>query len=142
MKNLIVIISTLIGLTTGYAQTKNPIVVNSFPYHITNFTSLTKDSISIKYKRIYNFTDFVEVKSYKLLKQKETLLDSAWINYMSAHYTFEGVLSDTSFTYRSFTSVKATGLDLGKYADKPEIVYNIKRDKKKNLTYVYVLFIF
>jgi hypothetical protein len=142
MKNFLAIISIIIGINSSFAQTNKPMLINSFPYHITNFTSLTKDSISIKYKRIYNFTDFVEIKSYKLLKQKETLLDSTWINYMSAHYTFEGVLSDTSFTYRSFTSVKATGLDLGKYADKPEIVYNIKRDKKKNLTYVYVIFIF
>jgi hypothetical protein len=97
--------------------------------------------MDIKYDRLYNFTDFVEVKSEKLVKQKEHLLDSAWINYMSAHYIFKGV-SDTSFTDRSFTSVNATGLDLGKYADNPEIVYNIKKDKKKNLTYVYVLFIF
>ena len=141
MKNLIIIISTLIGLNTGYAQTSKPILINSFPYHITNFTSVTRNVMDTKFDRLYNFTDFVEIKSEKLVKQKEHLLDSAWINYMSAHYIFKGV-SDTSFTDRSFTSVNATGLDLGKYADKPEIVYNIKKDKKKNLTYVHVLFIF
>ena len=141
MKNLIVIVSTLIGLNTGYAQTAKPILNNSFPYHVTNFTSVTSDTSYISYKRLYKFTDFVEEKSYKLLKQKEHLLDSAWINYMSAHYTFQGV-SDTSFTNRSLSLVQMTGIDLGKYADKPEIVYNIKRDKKKNCIYVYALFIF
>ena len=141
MKNLIVIISILIGLNTGYAQTTKPILNNSFPYHVTNFTSVTSDTSYISYKRLYKFTDFVEEKSYKLLKQKEHLLDSAWINYMSAHYTFQGV-SDTSFTNRSLSLVQMTGIDLGKYADKPEIVYNIKRDKKKNCIYVYALFIF
>ena len=83
----------------------------------------------------------IEEKSEKRLKQKENLLDSAWINYLSAHYVFEGV-SDTSFTNMSFTSCNMTGIDLGKYADNPEIVYNIKRDKKKNCMNVYVLFIF
>ena len=141
MKNLIVIISTLIGLNTGYAQTTKPILINSFPYHITNFTSITRNVMDIKYDRLYNFTDFVEVKSEKLVKQKEHLLDSAWINYMSAHFIFEGV-SDTSFSIRSFRGVDLTGIDLGKYADKPEIVYNIKRDKKKNCINVYALFIF
>ena len=97
--------------------------------------------MDIKFDRLYNFTDFVEEKSEKLVKQKEHLLDSAWINYMSAHFIFEGV-SDTSFTIRSFRGVDSTGIGLGKYADKPEIVYNIKRDKKKNCINVYALFIF
>ena len=141
MKNLLAIISIIIGINSSFAQTNKTMLINSFPYHITNFTSLTKDSISIRYKRLYKFTDFVEEKSEKLVKQKEHLLDSAWINYMSAHFIFEGV-SDTSFTIRSFRSVSATGIDLGKYADKPEIVYNIKRDKKKNCMNVYALFIF
>ena len=141
MKILLAIISIIIGINSSFAQTNKPMLINSFPYHITNFTSLTKDSISLKYKRLYKFTDFVEEKSYKLLKQKENLLDSVWINYMSAHYVFEGV-SDTSIAERSFRSVSATGIDLGKYADNPEIVYNIKRDKKKNCINVYVLFIF
>jgi len=141
MKKLLTIISIIIGINSSFAQTNKPILINSFPYHITNFTSLTKDSISIEYKRLYKFTDFVEEKSYKLLKQKENLLDSAWINYSSAHYTFQGV-SDTSFTNMSIRSVVTYGIDLGKYADKPEIVYNIKRDKKKNCIYVYALFIF
>ena len=44
MKNLIVIISTLIGLNTGYAQTNKPILNNSFPNHITKFSYITKDS--------------------------------------------------------------------------------------------------
>ncbi len=141
MKNLLAIISIIIGINASFAQTNKPMLINSFPYHITNFTSLTKDSISIRYKRLYKFTDFVEEKSYKLLKQKENLLDSVWINYMSAHYVFEGV-SDTSIAERSFRRVSSTGIGLGKYADKPEIVYNIKRDKKKNCIYVYALFIF
>ena len=141
MKNLIVIISTLIGLNTGYAQTNKPILNNSFPNHITKFSYITKDSINIRYKRLYNFTDFVEIKSERLVKHKQNLLDTARINYLSAHYVFEGV-SDTSFTNMSFTSCNMTGIDLGKYADKPEIMYNIKRDTEKNLTYVYVLFIF
>ena len=141
MKSLLAIISIIIGINSSFAQTKKPILINSFPNHVTKFSYITKDSINIRYKRLYNFTDFVEEKSYKLLKQKENLLDSAWINYMSAHFIFEGV-SDTSFTIRSFRSVSATGIDLGKYADKPEIVYNIKRDKKKNCIYVYALFIF
>ena len=141
MKKLLAIISIIIGINSSFAQTNKTMLINSFPYHITNFTSLTKDSISIRYKRLYKFTDFVELKSEKLLKQKENLLDSAWINYMSAHYVFEGV-SDTSIAERSFRRVRATGIDLGKYADKPEIVYNIKRDKKKNCIYVYALFIF
>lgn len=141
MKNLIVIISTLIGLNTGYAQNNKLISINSFTNYVTKFTSITRDTINIRYKRLYNFTDFVKVKSYKLLKQKEHLLDSTWINYLSAHYKFEGV-SDTSFTNMSFNNVNMTGIDLGKYADKPEIVYNIKKNKKKNLTYVYVIFIF
>ena len=42
----------------------------------------------------------------------------------------------------SLRSVDMTGIDLGKYADKPEIEYNIKRNKKKNYTDVYVIFIF
>ena len=141
MKNLIVIISTLIGLNTGYAQTKKPILINSFPNHITKFTGVTNDSISIRYKRLYKFTDFVEVKSEKLLKQKRNLLDSININYLSARYKFDGVL-DTSFTNTSLRSVAVTGADGGKYAANPEIVYNIKRDKKNNCIYVYALFIF
>jgi hypothetical protein len=141
MKNLIVIISTLIGLNTGYAQIKKPILINSFPNHITTFTGVTNDSISIRYKRLYKFTDFVEVKSEKLLKQKRNLLDSININYLSARYKFDGLL-DTSFTTTSLRSVAVTGADGGKYADKPEIVYNIKRDKKNNCIYVYALFIF
>ena len=141
MKNLLAIISIIIGINTSFAQTKNPILINSFPNHVTKFSYITKDSINIRYKRLYNFTDFVEEKSYKLLKQKENLLDSVWINYMSAHYVFEGV-SDTSIAETSFRSVSATGIDLGKYADNPEIVYNIKRNKKKNCINVYVLFIF
>jgi hypothetical protein len=141
MKNLIVIISTLIGLNTGYAQTNKPILNNSFPNHITKFSYITKDSINIRYKRLYNFTDFVEIKSERLVKHKQNLLDTAWINYLSAHYVFEGV-SDTSFTNMSFRSAAMDGIDLGNYADKPEIMYNIKRDIEKNLTYVYVLFIF
>ena len=141
MKNFLAIISIIIGINASFAQTKKPILINSFPNHVTKFSYITKDSINIRYKRLYNFTDFVEEKSYKLLKQKENLLDSAWINYMSAHYTFQG-LSDTSFTARSLSLVEMTGIDLGKYADKPEIIYNIKRDKKKNCIYVYALFIF
>ena len=141
MKNLIVIISILIGLNTGYAQTNKPILNNSFPNHITKFSYITKDSINIRYKRLYNFTDFVEIKSERLVKHKQNLLDTARINYLSAHYVFEGV-SDTSFTNMSFRHCNMTGIDLGKYADKPEIMYNIKRDTEKNLTYVYVLFIF
>jgi len=141
MKNLIVIISTLIGLNTGYAQTNKPILNNSFPNHITKFSYITKDSINIRYKRLYNFTDFVEIKSERLVKHKQNLLDTARINYLSAHYVFEGV-SDTSFTNMSFRSAAMDGIDLGNYADKPEIMYNIKRDTEKNLTYVYVLFIF
>ena len=94
MKNLIVIISTLIGLNTGYAQTNKPILNNSFPNHITKFSYITKDSINIRYKRLYNFTDFVEIKSERLVKHKQNLLDTARINYLSAHYVFEGV-SDT-----------------------------------------------
>ena len=141
MKNLLAIITIIIGINASFAQTKKPILINSFPNHVTNYTGVTNDSSSIRYKRLYKFTDFVELKSEKLLKQKENLLDSVWINYMSAHYVFEGV-SDTSIAERSFRSVSATGIDLGKYADKPEIVYNIKRDKKKNCIYVYALFIF
>ena len=141
MKNLIVIISILIGLNTGYAQTNKPILNNSFPNHITKFSYITKDSINIRYKRLYNFTDFVEIKSERLVKHKQNLLDTARINYLSAHYVFEGV-SDTSFTNMSFRNCNMTGIDLGKYADKPEIVYNIKRDKKKNCMNVYALFIF
>lgn len=141
MKNLIVIISTLIGLNTGYAQTDKPILNNSFPNYVTKFTSITHDTVNFRYKRLYNFTDFVEVKNEKLLKQKEVLLDSAWINYLSAHCIFEGV-SDTSFTNMSLRSVDMTGIDLGKYADKPEIEYNIKRNKKKNYIDVYIIVIF
>ena len=141
MKSLLAIISIIIGINASFAQTNKPILINSFPNHVTKFSYITKDSINIRYKRLYNFTDFVEEKSYKLLKQKENLLDSVWINYMSAHYTFEGV-SDTSIAERSFRRVISTGIGLGKYADKPEIVYNIKRDKKKNCINVYALFIF
>ncbi len=141
MKSLLAIISIIIGINSSFAQTNKPILINSFPNHVTKFSYITKDSINIRYKRLYNFTDFVEEKSYKLLKQKENLLDSAWINYSSAHYTFQGV-SDTSFTNMSIRSVVTYGIDLGKYADKPEIVYNIKRDKKKNCINVYALFIF
>jgi len=141
MKSLLAIISIIIGINSSFAQTKNPILINSFPNYITNFDFITNDTTHISYNRLYKFTDFVEEKSYKLLKQKENLLDSAWINYRSAHYTFQGV-SDTSFTNMSIRSVVTYGIDLGKYADKPEIVYNIKRDKKKNCIYVYALFIF
>ena len=141
MKSLLAIMSIIIGINSSFAQTNKPILNNSFPNHITNFTSVTSDTVYESYKRLYKFTDFVEEKSYKLLKQKENLLDSAWINYMSAHYTFQGI-SDTSFTDRSLSLVEMTGIDLGKYADKPEIVYNIKRDKQKNCIYVYALFIF
>ena len=141
MKNLLAIISIIIGINASFAQTKKPILNNSFPNHVTKFTSITNDTMNFRYKRLYNFTDFVEEKSEKRLKQKENLLDSAWINYLSAHYVFEGV-SDTSFTNMSLRSVDMTGIDLGKYADKPEIVYNIKRDKKKNCMNVYALFIF
>ena len=141
MKSLLAIMSIIIGINASFAQTNKPILNNSFPNHVTNYTSVTNDSNSIRYKRLYKFTDFVELKSEKFLKHKENLLNSAWINYMSAHYVFEGV-SDTSIAERSFRRVRATGIDLGKYADKPEIVYNIKRDKKKNCIYVYALFIF
>ena len=141
MKSLLAIISIIIGINASFAQTKKPILINSFPNHVTNFSYITKDRINIRYKRLYKFTDFVQEKSEKRLKQKENLLDSAWINYLSAHYVFEGV-SDTSFTNMSFRSCNMTGIDLGKYADNPEIVYNIKRDKKKNCMNVYVLFIF
>ncbi len=141
MKSLLAIISIIIGTNASFAQTKKPILNNSFPNYVTKFSYITKDSINIRYKRLYNFTDFIELKSEKLLKQKENLLDSARINYLSAHYVFEGV-SDTSFTNMSLRSVDMTGIDLGKYADKPEILYNIKRDKKKNCIYVYALFIF
>ena len=141
MKSLLAIISIIIGINASFAQTKKPILINSFPNHVTKFSYITKDSINIRYKRLYKFTDFVQEKSEKRLKQKENLLDSAWINYLSAHYVFEGV-SDTSFTNMSFRHCNMTGIDLGKYADKPEIMYNIKRDTEKNLTYVYVLFIF
>ena len=141
MKSLLAIISIIIGTNASFAQTNKPILINSFPYHVTNFTSITRNVMDIKFDRLYNFTDFVEEKSEKLVKQKEHLLDSAWINYLSAHYVFEGV-SDTSFTNMSFRSCNMTGIDLGKYAEKPEIVYNIKRDKKKNCMNVYALFIF
>jgi hypothetical protein len=141
MKNLLAIISIIIGINSSFAQTNKPILINSFPNHVTNYTSVTNDSISIRYKRLYKFTDFVELKSEKLLKHKENLLNSAWINYMSAYYVFEGV-SDTSFTNRSLRSVVMDGIDLGKYADKPEIIYNIERDKQKNCINVYALFIF
>ena len=141
MKSLLAIISIIIGINASFAQTKKPILINSFPNHVTKFSYITKDSINIRYKRLYKFTDFDQEKSEKRLKQKENLLDSAWINYLSAHYVFEGV-SDTSFTNMSFTSCNMTGIDLGKYADNPEIVYNIKREKKKNCMNVYVLFIF
>ena len=141
MKNLLAIMSIIFGINSSFAQTNKPILNNSFPNHITNFTSVTSDTVDDRYKRLYKFTDFVEEKSYKLLKQKENLLDSAWINYLSAHYTFQGI-SDTSFTDRSLSLVEMTGIDLGKYADKPEIIYNIKRDKKKNCITVYALFIF
>ena len=141
MKNLLAIMSIIIGINASFAQTNKPILNNSFPNHVTNYTSVTNDSNSIRYKRLYKFTDFVELKSEKFLKQKENLLDSAWINYLSAYYVFEGV-SDTSFTNMSLRSVDMTGIDLGKYADNPEILYNIKRDKKKNCITVYALFIF
>ena len=141
MKKVLAIISIIIGINASFAQTNKPILINSFPYHVTNFTSITRNVMDIKFDRLYNFTDFVEEKSEKLVKQKEHLLDSAWINYLSAYYVFEGV-SDTSFTNMSFRSCNMTGIDLGKYAEKPEIVYNIKRDKKKNCMNVYALFIF
>ena len=141
MKSLLAIISIIIGTNASFAQTKKLILNNSFPNYVTKFSSITRDTMNFRYKRLYNFTDFVQEKSEKRLKQKENLLDSAWINYLSAHYVFEGV-SDTSFTNMSFTSCNMTGIDLGKYADNPEIVYNIKRDKKKNCMNVYALFIF
>ena len=141
MKNLLAIMSIIFGINSSFAQTTKPILNNSFPNYITNFDWVTNDTTHISYKRLYKFTDFVELKSEKFLKHKENLLNSALINYMSAHYVFEGV-SDTSFTKRSLRSVVMDGIDLGKYADKPEIVYNIKRDKKKNCIYVYALFIF
>ena len=141
MKNLLAIISIIIGINASFAQTKKPILNNSFPNYITNFNWVTNDTTHISYKRLYKFTDFVELKSEKFLKHKENLLNSALINYMSAHYVFEGV-SDTSFTKRSLRSVVMDGIDLGKYADKPEIIYNIERDMKKNCIYVYALFIF
>ena len=141
MKSLLTIISIIIGINSSFAQTNKPILINSFPNHVTNYTSVTNDSNSIRYKRLYKFTDFVELKSEKLLKYKENLLNSAWINYMSAYYVFEGV-SDTSFTNRSLRSVVMDGPDGGKYADKPEIIYNIERDKQKNCINVYALFIF
>jgi len=141
MKSLLAIISIIICINSSFAQTNKPILINSFPNHVANYTGVTNDSNSIRYKRLYKFTDFVELKSEKLLKQKKNLLDSISINYLSAHYKFDG-LSDTSFTTRSLRSVSVTGSDSGKYADKPEIVYNIKRDKKKNCIYVYALFIF
>ena len=141
MKNLLAIISIIIGINPSFAQTNKTMLINSFPNHVTKFTSITRDTMNFRYKRLYKFTDFVQEKSEKRLKQKENLLDSARINYLSAHYVFEGV-SDTSFTNMSLRSVDMTGIDLGKYADKPEIVYNIKRDKKKNCINVYALFIF
>ena len=141
MKKVLAIISIIIGINSSFAQTNKPILINSFPNYVTKFSSITRDTMNFRYKRLYNFTDFVQEKSEKRLKQKENLLDSAWINYLSAHYVFEGV-SDTSFTNMSFTSCNMTGIDLGKYADNPEIVYNIKRDKKKNCMNVYALFIF
>ena len=141
MKKLLAIISIIICINSSFAQTKKLILINSFHNHLTKFTSITNDTMNFRYKRLYKFTDFVQEKSEKRLKQKENLLDSAWINYLSAYYVFEGV-SDTSFTNMSLRSVDMTGIDLGKYADKPEIVYNIKRDKKKNCITVYALFIF
>jgi hypothetical protein len=141
MKSLLAIISIIIGINSSFAQTNKPILINSFPNHVANYTGVTNDSNSIRYKRLYKFTDFVELKSEKLLKHKENLLNSAWINYMSAYYVFEGV-SDTSFTNRSLRSVVMDGPDGGKYADKPEIIYNIERDKQKNCINVYALFIF
>ena len=141
MKNLLAIMSIIFGINSSFAQTTKPILNNSFPNYITNFDWVTNDTNHISYKRLYKFTDFVELKSEKFLKHKENLLNSAWINYMSAHYVFEGV-SDTSFTNRSLRSVVMDGIDLGKYADKPEIIYNIERDMKKNCINVYALFIF
>ena len=141
MKNLLAIMSIIFGINSSFAQTTKPILNNSFPNYITNFDWVTNDTTHISYKRLYKFTDFVELKSEKFLKHKENLLNSAWINYMSAHYVFEGV-SDTSFTNRSLRSVVMDGIDLGKYADKPEIIYNIERDMKKNCINVYALFIF
>ena len=141
MKNLLAIMSIIFGINSSFAQTTKPILNNSFPNYITNFDWVTNDTTHISYKRLYKFTDFVELKSEKFLKHKENLLNSALINYMSAHYVFEGV-SDTSFTKRSLRSVVKDGIDLGKYADKPEIIYNIERDMKKNCIYVYALFIF
>ena len=141
MKNLLAIMSIIFGINSSFAQTTKPILNNSFPNYITNFDWVTNDTTHISYKRLYKFTDFVELKSEKFLKHKENLLNSALINYMSAHYVFEGV-SDTSFTKRSLRSVVMDGIDLGKYADKPEIIYNIERDMKKNCINVYALFIF
>ena len=72
MKSLLAIISIIIGINASFAQTKKPILINSFPNPVTNYTGVTNDSISIRYKRLYKFTDFVEVKSEKHLKQKKT----------------------------------------------------------------------
>ena len=58
MKKLLAIMSIIIALNTSNAQTKKPILNNSFPNHITKFSSITKDSINIRYKRLHNFTFF------------------------------------------------------------------------------------
>ena len=72
MKSLLAIISIIIGINASFAQTKKLILNNSFPYHVTNFTSITRNVMDIKFDRLYNFTDFVEEKSEKLVKQKES----------------------------------------------------------------------
>ena len=63
MKSLLAIISIIIGINASFAQTKKPILINSFPNHVTKFSYITKDSINIRYKRLYKFTDFVQEKS-------------------------------------------------------------------------------
>ncbi len=63
MKNLLVIITIIIGINASFAQTKKPILINSFPNLVTNYTSVTNDSISFIYKRLYKFTYIVELKS-------------------------------------------------------------------------------
>jgi len=36
MKKLLAIISIIIGINSSFAQTKKPILINSFPNHVTN----------------------------------------------------------------------------------------------------------
>ena len=63
MKSLLAIMSIIIGINASFAQTNKPILNNSFPNHVTNFTSITRNVMDIKFDRLYNFTDFVEEKS-------------------------------------------------------------------------------